>query len=678
MKPSRRGLGLETIIGVALLALLYAHIRQQVPFFHAWDMDWTTALDVLVIQSGGLPDHVNHPGFAMYLLLTWSHRAAFALDQVSFLDLEDVRQAGNPIVGAAELTEYLRAHSPLVLVVLVLAQVFALAGVARMAGVRGDALRGSWARSGLFPLLVLLLVGVQEGVLFHAGLIRSEVYAVLFWCLALVAGVAALRARTRRTSALRFGLCGLFLAVSWTTKLQGLLLIAWLLLLLLVLRELGWSRSPILALEPARGRFRLLPGVALLAPAVLLILGASRAVAQPGMATFVESYSANSAALLLLAAFSAPLVLASFQRRLPALDALLAGALGAALLHLLIYADLRTGLDYLLLDAKMLLFRTNYQSLDRLDPLRALTRLAEEAAAAPGAFVVHGCLLALAVRGLRSRRLEGWVLLAELGLLCHIGLATRSTANDAIWSRLPLGVWTVILAITVLARPRSTPTRVAGVFGLLALALLAQAREALAPAPPNVRALEYNWQVERWLEGVYSDGDGYAQLIAVKADPADRDEWGRVAAALARDWAQTNRDLRHTLFNQPGASLRDLTTAHEGFVLPHDDGARLVAVPTALRGGFLVRPAAWTPRVLADGVLPPSVAVVGRPDLEVVLFLPAGAPAPPVWWVAGPEHIDVATPSGVARFDAFRAGLYGEVDVSRLGGGAFVLVKRRF
>lgn len=697
MSVPTRKLTLEVAVVLTLLMLCYIRASQAFPFYYAWDMDWTTTLDALVIQSGDLPDHVNHTAFGMYLLLAWSHRLASALGHVSFLDLSDVAAAGNPLVGVAELADFFRAHTPVVLVTIVLAQLAGLAGVARLAtgGERGAR---AVVASRPFLLLVLLLLGVQESAFYHAPLIRSELYSLLFWCLSFAAGVAALRARSRRTSALRFGLCGLLLALSWSTKLQSLLLVGWLVLLLVALRELGWSRSPIVGLEPARGRARFVPGLCLFAPAALLVQSAARFEVPQGMATFVESYPPNSAALLVLTAFAAPFLLAAVHRRSPALEALLAGALVAALLHLLVYADPRTGWSYLLVDTKMLLFRTNYQSLSLLDPIRLSRRLVAEWAGAPALFAVHGCVLALALRVPRTGRARALLVLLEFGLLCHIGLATRDIMRDAIWVRLPLVLWTLVLALSLLARPRAKPARLAGVLLLLALALLSQARQVvLLPSRLDTHLIEYNWTVWRWAQGVYSgEHRRYNALIAEKVDPAAPARWLQVAAAQARDWAQARRDLGHALVNQE-ESFRDVTSAAEGFALPHG-AERLVAVSSDLRGGLIVRPSVWTPTgprmdgpsvralrqdpearpvALTSPPAAPRLALLGRPDLDVVLFLPAGAPTPP-GWTAGPEQLDVATAAGLARFNAFRADLYGEVETSLLRGGAFVLVKRRF
>lgn len=682
-----------------LLTLGYFRVSQAYPFYYAWDMDWTTTLDALLLQSGELPHHVNHTGFGMYLVLAWTHRLASALGHVSLRDMSDLAGPGNPLVGIAELADFFRAHTPLVLAAVALAQVVALSWIARLA-TAGDAARASVVRAAPFLLLVLLLVGVQDSAVYHAAFIRTEVYSLLFWSLALAAGVAALRARSRRTGALRFGLCGLLLALSWTTKLQSLLLVGWLLLLLLLLRELRGARSPVVRVEPAAGPGRFVPGLCLFAAVGLLVGGAAAFDVPRGLSTFVESYRMNSAAVLLLAAYLTPLLLAFSGRRLPALDALLAGALVVGPLHLLIYAAPRTGWTYLLVDAKLLLFRTNYQSLALVDPVRLALRLVDEVARAPGLFVVHGCLLVLALRARRARRLRALLLLVEVGLLCHIGLATRDHLRDILWTRLPLVLWTIVLSISLLASARASRGRVAGVLSLLVLALLAQALGVVRlTSRLDAHLLTYNWSVGRWFEGVY-DGRhrDYTALVEERVDRTDVARWARAASTQARDWAQARRDLEHALANHEG-SLRDITCAEVGFRLPHDT-ARLEAVPDDLRGGLLFRPPAWAPttRLFHERSFqattrtspeaqatprtppptePPRLALLGRPDLDVVLFLPAGAQAP-AGWAAGPEQVEVATASGPARYDAFRPDLYGEVEVTRLAGGAFVLIKRRF
>jgi hypothetical protein len=687
---------IQAALAVLLVGLAYGGVSGSVPFYYSWDMDWLTTLDALVIQGGRLPDHVHHTSFGMYLVLAWSQRIASALGGVSFLDLSDADGAGNPLVGVAELTDYFRAHTPIVLVAIVLAQAAGLRGIGRLAS-GGARARGVIVRSRPFVLLTLLLVALQEGVLYQALLIRSEVYSLLFWCLALATAVGALRARSRRTSLLRFGLCGLFLALAWATKLQAIVLVAWLLLVVALLRDLGWSRSPVVGLEVASGRARLLPGLGLFIAASSSIISAARFNVPQGMASFVDGYRPNTMAVVSLAVFAAPLLLAVCHRRLPALEALLAGALGAGLLHLLLHTEPRVGWTHLLVDVKMLLFRAEFQSLSQVEPMGPVRRVMAEVAGAPGLFVTHLCLLALVVRCLPSWRRRGALLLVELALFGHFGLATRDFLRDDIWVQLPLTVSTVILSITLLSRPRLASGRAAGVLCLLALSLLAQVR-ALVVARPllDAHSLTYNWTVERFLEGVYErEQRRYGALIEAKVDPADRARWVRGATAQARDWRQVRQDLRHVLVNQ-AESLRDVTVAEAGFLLPHDPEARLVAVPPPLRGGLLVRPREWVPdggdllvgasvrsirddpqwhvRVAASSQ---RLGFLGRPDLDVVLFLPAG-PRRLDGWVAGAEQMEVATATSVARFGAHRFDLYGEVDVEQLAGGAFLVIKRRF
>lgn len=685
---------LALAVVVALLLLLYQRAAAAVPFYFMWDMDWTTALDCLVIQGGGLPDHVNHTSFGMYLVLAWTHRLAHAAGRVSFLDLTDAAAAGNPLAGAAELTDLLRAHSPLVLVGVVLAQAAALRGASRLVG--RDPLR-AW------PLLalVVLLLGVHEAALYQAMLVRSELYSLLFWSLALAAGVAGLRARSARTSALRLGLCGGLLALAWMTKLQALVLVAWLVALLALLATVGRARTPLLRLERAGGQ-PLARGLALLAPVTLLAAAARGAHVPPGAAAFVARYQPNSALLLLLGAFAAPLALALARRRLAALEALLVGAVGAGLLHFALHADPRTGWAHLLVDAKMLLYRTNYQTLEHTGPWLVVDRLEAAAAGAPGAFVVHAGLLALALRAVRGWRARALVLAAEALLLAHVGLATRDVLRDGLWVLPPLAVGSVVLALLALSRLRA-PLQAAGVAALLALALLSQARQAATlPARLHAHYVDYGWRIAPWLGGVYDGAhQSYSALVAAKADPAAPARWAGAAAAQAHRWAETRRDARHVLVNQPH-DLRDVTVAEAGFLLPHDPAARLAVVPEGLRGATVVRPRAWTPtarrfdpeslrrmrlypewhaQVVTDPPAVPRLALLGRPDLDVVLFLPAGAPDP-AGLVGGPERVEVATPAGPVTLRAFRLDDldlgYGEVEAPLLEGDAFVVIKRRF
>ncbi len=93
---------------IAALSAWYLWISQRYPFYFIWDMDLTTAIDTVLINSGLLPDHILHPGFGMYLALASSAKLAHHFAGLSILNLGDIASSLNPLVGMAELTDFIK------------------------------------------------------------------------------------------------------------------------------------------------------------------------------------------------------------------------------------------------------------------------------------------------------------------------------------------------------------------------------------------------------------------------------------------------------------------------------------------------------------------------------------------------------------------------------------------
>ncbi len=73
---------------IILLLAWHAFISRNYPYYYVWDMDYITALDTVLIQSGLLPDHICHPGFGMNLPLFFSEKIAHLFGVLSALNLE--------------------------------------------------------------------------------------------------------------------------------------------------------------------------------------------------------------------------------------------------------------------------------------------------------------------------------------------------------------------------------------------------------------------------------------------------------------------------------------------------------------------------------------------------------------------------------------------------------------
>src|SRR6516162_6405961 len=103
------------LIQIATITLIFFLIRSiRYPFYFIFDMDHTTMLDMLLINSGRLPDHLNHTALGMYVFMRLTSSVASALGVLTTFRLEDVGAALNPLLPVAELTTFLRLHSPFV------------------------------------------------------------------------------------------------------------------------------------------------------------------------------------------------------------------------------------------------------------------------------------------------------------------------------------------------------------------------------------------------------------------------------------------------------------------------------------------------------------------------------------------------------------------------------------
>ena len=162
---------------VSILLAWYLSISCSYPYYFIWDMDLTTALDTVQIHSVLLPSHIDHPGFGMYLFLSFSEKIAHHLGVTSILSFKDLMGSLNPLAAMAELTDFVRLHSPflaLSIVILLSAALYLLS-----------------AGSKWCFLLALVLLGTQESLTYHSSMIRTELYSIFYWSCAFFAMVIA-------------------------------------------------------------------------------------------------------------------------------------------------------------------------------------------------------------------------------------------------------------------------------------------------------------------------------------------------------------------------------------------------------------------------------------------------------------------------------------------------------
>ncbi|MEZ0369610.1 MAG: hypothetical protein ACAI44_11025 [Candidatus Sericytochromatia bacterium] len=202
------------VVGLLLGFLwLYLSLTRVFPFDLAWDMDMLTVHDALLLNSQQLPQHVDHPKFAMHLISAGALAAGQQLGLVSVSDFAGLRQSPSPMLCIAELTLFLRAVEA---VVVWLILVLATALLWRL-----------FPRQHLLRLAAIPLLGLQVGLLYCAMTTRTEAFSIFFLLLGLLLFsslyTSALRQRRLALEVLAWLLGGFGFGLALLTKLQAIM-----------------------------------------------------------------------------------------------------------------------------------------------------------------------------------------------------------------------------------------------------------------------------------------------------------------------------------------------------------------------------------------------------------------------------------------------------------------------
>lgn len=195
---------------IALLSLVWFIVYRQntalLPYYAVSDMDQLTTLDVLLIAGGKLPDHVTHPAAGMYLFLSWSQWFGRLVGLLHMQDYTAIYSWANPLLGIAELTEFLRAHLA-----------FLAVGSALL-------LTGSLAlvtRGGAFFLVFLFLCFAgSRSLAYHTILFRTDMFALFYAACSLFAALFAVETDRKPLSFALTVTSGIFAGLALSSKLQ--------------------------------------------------------------------------------------------------------------------------------------------------------------------------------------------------------------------------------------------------------------------------------------------------------------------------------------------------------------------------------------------------------------------------------------------------------------------------
>jgi hypothetical protein len=543
------------ILASVLLLAIYRAVPANDPWYVMPDMDLVTTVDMLLLGDGEIPDNVTHPAAGMYILLAAARRAAETVRPFSAVGLSELSGAMNPAACVAEAADFFRALSPAVQfgTVLLLA-----AGLVRLLGL------GPWAAVG-----VLVLLGAQPSLLYHAAMIRAEAYGILYWAAAVAALAAAARATTPGGRTGTWLLAGALLALALLSKVQLLLLVGGLSLLAPLLPRLAPGNAagpdPDADAEPPAPWLAPLAWANLLAGGLLLLL-ALRVTHPPQFWTLqgargLTPQALGAGAFLLLLALGAtvPGARRRFAEPLCAWTLLVTGGLLALLLFFPLYADPATAGAHALRVLDMTFLRTIARDADLARLLwRAKTTVAfRPLLVATHAALALGLTAGILTRAVRLPRRAWWIPLAISALLgLHLLLATRPILRDLLLVELPLVATSLVYALLLLRRTRGRPLLLgAAVLSLLlALGIVSAAHAVRMPMRLDAETHRFGWNERFALRWPVDRGRQlrYREIMSayVAAIPAARrgvpDSGSGAAdpAALVRQAARRHAEIR--------------------------------------------------------------------------------------------------------------------------------------
>ncbi|WP_456741771.1 MULTISPECIES: hypothetical protein [unclassified Bradyrhizobium] len=646
------------LVVLALIALAwFQHRVGRYPYYAFDDMDQITALDVLLIEGGRLPDQISHPTAGMYLLVSWTQRLAYLAGRLHLRDFAALPDWTNPLLGIAELIEFLRGHLPYVAV----GAALAIAGAVTLAV--GE---GAWMLVAVFACML-----TSRTLALHTLIFRTDLFALFYAALALLLGTLALRTE-RRTSLAFAVLSGLACGLAVTSKVQIVptAAAAPLLALLMMVKQGRGS---------AFGRIELRHNMFIMA-AALAALGALLLLALPRLPEHFYHYRSSFSNIWLCGAALVAVATPGLATRYLPRDGvpyrffsfanlMALGFVAAFPVLALVATNPLNAVRFVAAIAKVSLLGTIDPALNPHPP-----RLLEQFAAAPLLFMLPLVAVALLAFGDRKPTRGAAIrVLVAIGVLALASAACFSrgiVGTDVIFTE-PLILLLSCLALGMVWRQHSAwlHAAAAGCAAVLALHAVAQGEiTALADATgPRY------FRESRQLVTCCGRGNQSAIEAVLQRRLGDVPELSRDAAfRQAANYGAVSLRIATILPNRGAIDWRRIGVLGEGLALS-GVGERITRVPETLHGAAVYVPppiapcrAAWLDRPLAYFGLFSLEAeawrrchpetIRPRSDMAVLVFIPAARRAEfgladdaPVVGISTRDYVGVTVPADVGN-----------------------------
>lgn len=609
----------------------FLNMNTNYPFYFIWDMDHTTVVDLLLIQNGELPDHINHTGYGMYFFLKFLHLLSAKFGLVSIFDLSDLSSSIQPILAVAELTDFIRRISPALALSIVMILGISLA---RMTN------RFTLICLGLLSLLTL------PSLLYHSAFVRSELYSIFFFAVSVCFILMAASTPLEKIKAWIFFVvgAGFFAGLSYLTKFQGVFYFIFLPIFFYYAQDIfqngRWNQT---AGNLTNRTLRRLAGINFV---IMLVLIFGAIFRHARGATFTQDYGINIIGIGYIA-FSSLLFFSFWTRwnkrfQNAFIHLYFFGFHLAFLSHFFMYAKPSTSVKYLLLDAKMIFFRNNYyQSYSRLGVFEYFKSvLPYTIEQIPFLFFSFVGLAALHfyLSATKQKRALGAVL--TLVILGNTLIASRGVLRDLLWMEVLLCLGVIVFSFEIVRIWKFSYSWVVIVFIFITLIFFNAKRVRTIPIDTDANFNNYGWLINRSYYPVYQQ-HSFHSLMQKKYNLSEYSskEYGAPVevSRMARNYVEQRRVVKFT-FPNLNIGVKNIGYFYENAPIDSFGFWRVKEFSPELKNAVLVD-SFHLPR-LDESLMPNAAAganegytkierrgkkhigVLNRPDYAVYLFLP--------------------------------------------------------